>query len=186
MEKPIALAVFLVVFGLLKVTEGSYMCSTINVGKRIHENSTPTSHDCRDPQGRNTCLGGQCVAYVKCNCTQNGKYPPATSCWRPGAKLTTANGQCNSAITIGTAVATFGSDGKYYGHAGAFMGCEGAYTIMLLDQWCSSALKVSRYPREKKYYSQYAVITSPNCADVAPPKPCRVETSGSTKCASYN
>jgi len=181
----VVLAVFTVAIGVLNGSEGAYTCQTNNLGKRIHENLSPTSHDCKDSSGGNTCRGGQCVAYVKCSCTQNGNYPPGTSCWRPGTKLTTSNGQCNSAVPIGTAVATFGPSGTYYGHAGAFMGCEGTHTIKLVDQWCASALKVSRYVSTHQYYSKYAVITSPNCADVKA-KSCRVETAGSTECKSYS
>jgi len=188
MDKLLLLSVVVVAIALLvKNSEGVYTCQTTNnIGKRIHENPSPTQHDCKDTRGGNTCRGGQCVAYVKCSCTQNGNYPPQTSCWKPGTKLTTSNGQCNSAIPIGTAVATFESNGRYYGHAGAFMGCEGAYTIKLLDQWCRRSLSVSRYPSTDQKYNKYFVITSPNCADVRS-KRCRVEAAGNTEnCPSYN
>ena len=185
MGKVALLSVVIVTVGLVDVCLGVYTCQTSNnLGKRIHENLSATVHDCKDSRGANSCRGGQCVAYVKCSCTQNGNYPPATSCWRPGTKLTTSNGQCNSAIPIGTAVATFGSNGRYYGHAGAFMGCEGTTTIKLLDQWCARSLGVSRYPSTHRYYSKYFVITS-DCADVRS-KSCRVETAGSSACPSYN
>lgn len=186
MDRTRVLCAVVIAICLINRSESSYMCQTSNnLGKRIHENSSPTQHDCKDNRGQNSCRGGQCVAYVKCSCTQNGRYPPQTSCWRPGTKLTTSNGQCNSAIPIGTAVATFQSNGRYYGHAGAFMGCEGANTIKLLDQWCARSLGVSRYPSSHQNYNKYAVITSPSCADVSS-KSCRVETSGSTNCSSYN
>jgi len=185
MDKKVFLSIIVAVVGLLQINEAAYTCNTsANYGKRIHENPSPTAHDCKDANGRNTCKGGQCVAYVKCSCTQNGKYPPQTSCWKPGTKLTTSDGRCNSAIPIGTAVATFGPSGAYYGHAGAFMGCDGSSTIKLLDQWCKRSLAVSRYPSTHRYYNQYYVITSPNCADVSS-KSCRFETAGSSQCESY-
>lgn len=64
-----------------------YTCQITNQGMRIHETASATPYDCRDNSCGNTCLGGQCVAYVTCQCTRNGNYVPNTSCWRPGTKL---------------------------------------------------------------------------------------------------
>jgi len=181
MDSKIFFIVLTVVIGFLEVSQGQYMCNT-NVGaRRIHETPNKTPFDCKDSNGGNTCRGGQCVAYVKCYCSRGGKYPPPTSCWRPGTKLTTPDGKCNSKIPVGTAVATFQSNGKYLGHAGAFMGCEGAYTIKLYDQWCSRALAVSSYPRGHEYYNIYYVINNSGCSEISNQR-CRNETPGGSQC----
>lgn len=65
----------------------SYTCQISHQGMRIHETTSATQFDCRDSSCGNSCRGGQCVAYVTCKCMRNGKHPPRTDCWRPGAKV---------------------------------------------------------------------------------------------------
>jgi len=177
------------------------MCNTTLGTRRIHEGLSRTSDDCksrgppphpllrsRNSGGANTCKGGQCEAYVKCYCSRRGKYPPETSCWRPSTKLVTPDGKCNNRIPNGTAVAAFQIQyyginiTKYYGHAGAFMGCEGSYTIKLYDQYCARGTGLSKYPSSHKYYNKYYVIST-GCSEPSNVR-CRNETPGGTACSS--
>jgi len=166
-----------------------YMCRIENQGKRIHESPSATGNDCKDSSGRNTCAGGQCVAYVVCSCTRNGGYaPPITINWRPGTRVVNG-GRCNRNIPNGTAIATFNPSGRYpqtgppWGHAAAFLGCESDESIKVYDQYCGRSVGVSYYRPSNERYSMFAVITNPGGGDRGPWYQCRVQTAGSTtKC----
>jgi len=165
-------------------TQQGYTCAISRQGGRVQEGPRPTSHDCKDSQCGDTCRGGQCVAYVKCSCTRNGKYVPATSCWRPGTKVRGSDGKCNRAIARNTAVATFNSSNLYGGHAAVFIACLDDYTIRVYEQWCGRALDYTTYrstDSNNEYFKKFAVITSPGCADHASAS-CRVQSSGTTQC----
>ena len=69
----------------------------------------------------------ECVAGVKYFCSSPLM---SSSQWKRGIKVL---GNCAS-IPKYTAIATFNSDGKYYGHAAVFVGCNGD-RIQVLDQW---------------------------------------------------
>jgi len=158
-----------------------YRCQVTDRGRRIHESS---SHDCVDIGCLNTCRGGQCVAYVKCRCTKNGKYPPSTRDWRPGQSLKTVNGKCNRNIAPNTAIATFDSNGRYNAHAAVFIRCQDDYTVQVYDQWCARSVGFSTYNSVHRFYGDFATIIS--SSDGPGSTHCRSETSGPTDCkASY-
>lgn len=79
---------------------------------------------------------GQCVALVKSLCGA-----PATSQWRRGQAVLGNN------IATGTAIATFGSDGRYDGgHAAIYRGSSGSNTILLWSQnWFNSFQCIARH-----------------------------------------
>jgi hypothetical protein len=172
--------------GKVSSTEG-YTCRIANQGKRIHETMSWTPYDCQDCNGGNTCKGGQCVAYVACSCTRDGKHVPVTSCWRPGTRVKKSDGTCNSDIPINTAIATFKTNGEYFGHAAVFMGCSDRHTIKVYDQWCGRAIGESKYVSSHQFYGQFAVITNSGtngCRDRSSFN-CRIQDSGDNKCCSY-
>jgi hypothetical protein len=159
-----------------------YSCPIDHEGMRVHEMTTPTEYDCVDSNCQNTCMGGQCVALVTCGCTKNGQWPPGTQCWAPGTPLKRSDGTCNSDVPSGTAIATFTTGGVYYaGHAAIFVDCLDAYTIRVWDQWCCSSIGYSNYPSSHSYYSTFAVVTNPGCADRGSWE-CRWENGGPTCC----
>jgi hypothetical protein len=165
--------------------EDEYTCQLSDEGKRVHESSSHTPFDCVDTKCQNTCRGGQCVAYVKCRCTKNGKYPPYTGAWRPGQKVKTANGKCNRNIAPNTAIATFGSNGRYNAHAAVFIRCQDDYTVQVYDQWCARGVGYSTYNSGHRFYGDFATITS--SSDGPGSISCRSEISGPTNCkASYS
>jgi hypothetical protein len=55
---------------------------------------------------------GQCVSYVRQVC----QTLPPTGQWKQGSVV-----KGNTAVTAGTAIATFNKDGAYYGHAAIFV-----------------------------------------------------------------
>jgi hypothetical protein len=158
-----------------------YTCQISDRGMRVHESRAPTRYDCKDTNCANTCKGGQCVAYVKCRCSRGGRYPPSTSCWRPGTKLTLPNGRCNRNVPANTAIATFGSNGRYTQHAAVFISCLDDFTIRVYDQWCSRSVDYSNYPRSHRFYSAFSVITNSGCAEPTSSS-CRYETAGGSSC----
>lgn len=160
---------------------GEYTCDVTDSGKRIHETMSATPFDCKDSSCRNTCRGGQCVAYVTCKCRRNGRNVPNTSCWRPGRKVKNSDGRCNRNIAPNTAIATFGSTGRYSEHAAVFIRCIDDYTVQVYDQYCGRSVGYSQYPSSHRFYSAFATITNTACADRSS-WPCRVETSGPTNC----
>jgi hypothetical protein len=157
---------------------GDYTCQVTDQGKRVHESG---AHDCKDSNCQNTCRGGQCVAYVKCRCKRNGKYPPYTGAWRPGQKLTTADRKCNRNIAANTAIATFNSNRRYSQHAAVFIKCLDDYTIQAYDQWCGRSVDYTNYSSSNRFYDYFATIRS--SSDGESSNRCRSETSGSTNCA---
>jgi hypothetical protein len=151
-------------------------------GKRVHESGRPTPYDCVDSSCQNNCKGGQCVAYVKCRCTKNGKYPPHTGAWRPGQKVKTSSGKCNQNIGRNTAIATFNSNGNYYaGHAAVFIQCIGENAVQVYDQWCKRSVDFTTYDSTSSFYGNFATITS--SADGPVSSNCRTEPSGWSGCA---
>jgi len=159
-----------------------YQCAVTDQGRRVHETTSPTPFDCRDGGCGNSCQGGQCVAYVTCRCTRNGNYAPNTGCWRPGTRVRGADGRCNRAIAVNTAIATFDNNGNYYaGHAAVFAGCQDDYTIRAYDQWCCRSIGYSTYPSSHSYFGTFAVITNPSCA-YRTSWNCRFENAGPTCC----
>lgn len=167
-------------------SSAAYTCPFSNTGKRIHETASATIYDCRDYNCGNTCQGGQCVALVTCTCTSSaGNHPPGTNCWRRGTSLKTATGTCNSAVPVGTAIATFDSNGNYYaGHAAVFAGCVNSNTIQVLDQWCCRSVGYTNYASSHSYFSTFAVIENTACADRTSWS-CRTENAGSTCCPTW-
>jgi len=167
-------------------SSASYTCPLSNsIGKRIHEMTSATPYDCRDYSCANTCQGGQCVALVTCTCTNsNGYHPPGTNCWSPGTKLKTSDGKCNRNVPSGTAIATFSSSGSYTNHAAIFAGCLDDYTIRVVDQWCCRSVGYSNYASSHSYFSAYAVIENPSCADRTWWE-CRTENPGPTCCPTW-
>jgi hypothetical protein len=164
------------------VSSEGYTCPIANGGMRVHEMTTPTPYDCVDNSCGNTCQGGQCVALITCSCKRNGQWPPGTQCWRPGTKLRSPDGTCNRSVPSGTAIATFDSNGNYYaGHTAIFVGCDDNYTIRVWDQWCCRSIGYSTYSSSHSYFSTFAVLTNPSCADRSS-WPCRFEASGPTCC----
>lgn len=147
---------------LVNQTEG-YTCRIPALGGRIQEGASYISGtDCAN---RNS-PGGQCVALVKCLCNGNGRYPPKTSCWRPGTPLKKPDGKCDSSIPHGTAIATFtGISYKPHGsngHAAIFIGCSDDHTIRVVDQWCGRSIGHSDYTPRSKHnaYDRFHVITN--------------------------
>lgn len=72
---------------------------------------------------------GQCVAYVQEAC-----HAPQTSRWRRGVRV-----RGNNTVALGTAIATFGPDGKYqnipqHSHAAVFHD-QLANGLLVWDQW---------------------------------------------------
>ena len=59
---------------------------------------------------------------------------PHTSLWKKGARV-----KGNTSIKPGTAIATFNSNGKYYGHA-AISVSQTAIAITVYDQWNDTPL----------------------------------------------
>jgi len=160
-----------------------YQCQIVDQGRRIHETTSPTPYDCRANGCGNTCQGGQCVAYVTCRCTRNGNWVPNTSCWRPGTRMRTADGRCNRAVPVNTAIATFDSAGRYYaGHAAVFVGCQDDYTIRAYDQWCCRTIGYSTYNSAHSYFGTFAVITNPGVCSDRTSWSCRSEAAGATCC----
>jgi hypothetical protein len=69
---------------------------------------------------------GQCVSYVTTVCTT---LPVNTQLWKKGAQVKGTAG-----ILPGTAIATFGDDGKYSGHAAVYES-QTAIGVNVVDQW---------------------------------------------------
>jgi len=73
---------------------------------------------------------GQCVAFVKA-----ASGAPETKRWTKGAPV-----KANPGLTVGTAIATFDSDGTYgnhqdgRSHAAIYMG-QDAHGLRVMDQW---------------------------------------------------
>jgi hypothetical protein len=161
----------------------AYTCPIANQGMRIHEGGGRTPFDCTDSGCGNTCPGGQCVAYVKCRCTQNGKYAPGTNCWRPGTNVWNSDGSCNRDIPANTAIATF-VNGRYNGHAAVFVGCVGN-AVKVYDQWCGRSIGYSTYGKGHRFYPKFAVITTPGCTGPSSMS-CRTEGAGRGSCPNPN
>jgi hypothetical protein len=75
---------------------------------------------------------GQCVSFVTTVCPT---IPVSTSLWKKGEQ---AKG--SKTILPGTAIATFGSDGKYSGHA-AIYESQTPVGINVVDQWVTPPAK---------------------------------------------
>ena len=80
--------------------------------------------------GPNFC--GQCVSYVTTVCSN---IPVATKNWNRGGPV-----KDSASIAKGTAIATFGSDGKYVGHA-AIYESQDDKGIHVYDQWVTGKAK---------------------------------------------
>lgn len=163
-------------------TGDTYTCDvpSTDLGKRIHEMTSPTPYDCVDNGCGNTCQGGQCVALVTCRCKRNGQWAPGTNCWTPGVKVI-SGGTCNTAIAANTAIATFNSLGNYYaGHAAIFLRCSGS-NIVVRDQWCCGSIAERTYTSSSSLYNDFYVVQNGGCADRAS-WPCRLENAGPTCC----
>ena len=72
----------------------------------------------------------ECVAVVK-----YFAKAPHTSLWKKGARV-----KGNTSIKPGTAIATFNSNGKYFGHAAIYIS-QTATAINVYDQWNSKPLR---------------------------------------------
>jgi len=179
MSYSLFLIAILTAAGLMQGGLADYECEIRDENGRVQLSTTASP--CTDSNGMRTCRGGKSEEYVKCRCnSETGAYPPATSCWKPGTRVT-INGQCNNAISRGTAIATFDSSGKYAGHAAVFMGCPSASVIQAYDQMCSKAIGYSTYKSGHPYYLTFAVVTDTGCAEVTT-KICSA-TTGSAVCA---
>lgn len=105
----------------------TWVCSRAS-GLGSYEKASPPPDKVR--HGPNFC--GQCVSLVTRMCPT---IPVATAAWKKGALVSTATD-----IAAGTAIATFGEDGSYSGHAAIFVSKTPA-GINVIDQWITGAGK---------------------------------------------
>jgi hypothetical protein len=88
------------------------------------------------PPGLPALIGdGECVTAA----AHFSGVPPRTRKWREG-KPVVVNGEVDPSIPIGTAVATFDSNGQYFPHSenkncGIYLGPDTKGSFRLLDQW---------------------------------------------------
>lgn len=80
--------------------------------------------------GPNYC--GQCVSFVTTVCPT---LPVRTTEWKKGVQV-----KGDKTIKAGTAIATFGKNGKYYGHAAIYEN-QTDMGINVVDQWVTPPAK---------------------------------------------
>jgi len=154
----------LVLLGILQGCHAQYICQTEGLTNKRVWRTVPSSYTadaCSQLPLIRSCYGDVCEAYLQCNCTDpiTGKYPPGVQCWVPGDKLTTPDGQCNSAIPIGSAAAMFDINNNFMVPiCGAFMGCKDSETILMFTQLCTKPLAVYEFPKNAPSYKLLYVV----------------------------
>jgi len=154
----------IVLIGNLCGSHAQYTCETAGLANKRVWTTVPSSYTfdtCSQLPLIRSCYGDVCQAYIQCHCfnSTTGKYPPGVQCWVPGEKLSTPDGQCNSAIPIGTAVAFFDPNGKFMVPVcGAFMGCKNSETITLFMQICTNPMALFDIPRTAQSYELLHVV----------------------------
>ncbi len=133
---------------------------TAQFDTRISQQGTP--YVARDPgglAGGPQVGSGECVALV-----QQATGAPLTSDWRRGAVV-----QGNLALVPGTAIATFGPDGRYgsrtdgSSHAAIYLG-QDAEGINIIDQW--NVRVDGRIVRRRAPTTRYIPFDDPSRAQV--------------------
>ncbi|MGE9656940.1 BPSL0067 family protein [Snodgrassella alvi] len=105
-----------------------YIADLKKVEKIVAENDKLIASDLKK-DGKWVGESRECVAVVK-YFTKVGQ----TTNWKKGARV-----KENTRIQPGTAIATFNSNGKYYGHAAIYVS-QTAIAITVYDQWNDTPL----------------------------------------------